>query len=206
MILRGAIYIARRLRWKWGGLWARAVLRSYGVEFGPDLTICSAPIIRRKADARIKLGADVTIYNSLTENPAGIIHPTVLAADRPGAVLTIGNGARLSGNILYAWKKIEIGARVFLGADAAVYDTDFHPLDPNLRNQNDLASVGTAPVCIEDDVWLGARAMVLKGAHIGQGAVIAAGAVVTGEIPPYAIAAGMPARVAGEIKRETRPA
>lgn len=50
-------------------------------------------------------------------------------------------------------------------------------------------------ITIEDDVWIGYRATIMSGVHIGQGAVIAAGAVVTKDIPPYAIAGGVPARV-----------
>ena len=51
------------------------------------------------------------------------------------------------------------------------------------------------PIVINDDVWLGTNALILSGIEIGQGAVIAAGAVVTNDIPPYAIAAGVPAKV-----------
>ena len=55
-------------------------------------------------------------------------------------------------------------------------------------------------VVIEDECWIGANAVILSGAHIGRGAVIAAGAVVTGAIPPYTIAGGVPARVIAERK------
>ncbi len=58
-----------------------------------------------------------------------------------------------------------------------------------------LLGEGNAPVLIEDDVWLGANAMVLPGVRIGRGAVVAGGAVVTTSVPPYAIVAGVPARV-----------
>ncbi|MFF2286149.1 DapH/DapD/GlmU-related protein [Peribacillus butanolivorans] len=51
------------------------------------------------------------------------------------------------------------------------------------------------PVVIEDDVWIGARALILSGVHIGQGAVVAAGSVVTKDVPPYSIVGGNPARV-----------
>jgi maltose O-acetyltransferase len=51
------------------------------------------------------------------------------------------------------------------------------------------------PVIIEDDVWLGARVLLLPGARVGSGSVIGAGAVVSGEIPPMSVAVGNPARV-----------
>lgn len=52
---------------------------------------------------------------------------------------------------------------------------------------------------IEDDVFLGTQTLVLKGSHIGRGAVIGAGSVVAGEIPPQVIAAGNPARIVREL-------
>lgn len=53
-------------------------------------------------------------------------------------------------------------------------------------------------IVIEDDCWIGANVVLLSGAHVGRGAVIAAGAVVTGVVPPYTIAGGVPAKVIGE--------
>lgn len=61
-----------------------------------------------------------------------------------------------------------------------------------------LQGASTAPVVIERDVWLGARVVVVKGVHIGQGAIVGAGAVVTKDVPPYAIAVGVPARIIGQ--------
>ena len=55
-------------------------------------------------------------------------------------------------------------------------------------------------VVIEDDVWIGARAILLSGAHIGKGSIISAGSVVSNKIPPYSIAVGNPARVVANRK------
>ncbi|RPI98939.1 MAG: hypothetical protein EHM39_07365, partial [Chloroflexi bacterium] len=179
MIIRGLIYVTRRVRWRVGGVWARMVLRSYGVEFGPGLRLGSPPVIRRHKTGRILLGRNVSIANELAENPAGIAHRTVLCACLPESELLIGNEVGISGAVIYAWRKIEIGDRVMLGAGAVIYDSDFHPLQAEARNRFDDSKVGIAPVRIESDVWVGARAMVLKGVTIGRGSVVAAGAVVT---------------------------
>jgi acetyltransferase-like isoleucine patch superfamily enzyme len=199
MFIRGLIFLSRRARWFAGAIWAHQVLRSYGVEFGPGLRLGSAPVIRRHKAAVIRLGRNVSIANELAENPAGISHRTALCACLPGAELLIGDDVGMSGVILYAWKKISIGDRVFLGADAAIYDSDFHPLDPGQRHRLELATVGMAPVIIESDVWIGARAMVLKGVTIGRGAVVGAGAVVTTDVPAGAIVGGVPAKVIGRV-------
>ena len=67
-------------------------------------------------------------------------------------------------------------------------DSDFHAV-------GDLDAPGkSAPITIEDDVWLATRAVVLKGVTVGRGAVVATGAVVTKDVPPYTLVAGVPAR------------
>ncbi len=197
MILRGAIFVCRRLRWRIGGVWARCVLRSYGVQFGSGLHIGSAPVIRRHLQAKITLGQRVAILNELAENPAGIAHPTVLAAVNAGAELTIADDVGISGCILYAARSIHVGERVCLGAGAQIFDNDFHPLDHNLRRDKNLEAIAAAPVRIEADSWIGARAIVLKGVTVGRCAIVGAGAVVTRDVPPGAIVAGVPAKVIG---------
>jgi acetyltransferase-like isoleucine patch superfamily enzyme len=197
MIIRGLIFLARRARWRVGGVWARMVLRSYGVQFGEGLHIGSAPVVRCHKTGVIRIGRNVTIYNELAENPAGITNPTVLCAWMPESELIIGDDVAMSGAILYAWRKIHIGDRVLLGAGATVYDSDFHPLDVSSRNRFETSTVGVAPVIIEPDVWVGARAIVLKGVTIGRGSVIGAAAVVTKDVPAGSIVGGVPAKVIG---------
>lgn len=206
MILRGAIFVARRVRWRIGGLWGRMVLRSYGVRFGPGLRLGSAPVIRRHPQGVIRLGRQVTILNELAENPAGISHPTALCACRAGAELLIGDEVGISGAILYAWRRIEIGDRVCVGAGAAVYDSDFHPMDPEQRHRREESTIAVAPVVIGPDVWLGANCLVLKGVTIGARAVVAAGAIVTKDVPAGAVVAGIPAQVVGWASQPAAPA
>lgn len=197
MIIRGCIFVARRVRWGLGGVWARMVLRSYGVEFGPGLKLGSAPVIRLDKTGSIRLGRNVIIANELAENPAGISHRTALCAHKPGAKLVIGDNVGISGAVLHAWNSIEVGDRVMIGAAALIYDSDFHPLNAEDRSRLDDSKVATAPVVIGPDVWIGARAMVLKGVTIGRGAIVAAGAVVTKDVPAGAIVGGVPAKVVG---------
>jgi acetyltransferase-like isoleucine patch superfamily enzyme len=67
----------------------------------------------------------------------------------------------------------------------------------------DFATVG-GPVTIEDYAWVGCRVVILPGVCIGKGAVVAAGAVVTKDVPPYAIVGGVPARTIGERAPDLR--
>lgn len=81
---------------------------------------------------------------------------------------------------------ISIGEGTIIAEEACIMDTDHHQLH---------GSRTSAPISIGKKVWIGARCMVLKGVTIGDGAVIAAGAVVTRDIPAGALAGGVPARV-----------
>jgi acetyltransferase-like isoleucine patch superfamily enzyme len=96
---------------------------------------------------------------------------------------------------------VEIGERVLIGADVLIFDTDFHNLEPERRHAPpDWARISKR-VVIEDDVFIGARSIVMKGVSIGKGAIIGAGSVVTADVPPFMIAAGSPARILGSILR-----
>lgn len=130
--------------------------------------------------------------------------------------ISLGKGAGLNRHSsLYAARgKIRLGDRVFLGDFSSVNANDseitigsnvaigpmtviqganhrFDRLDAPIVDQGHIPS----QVVIEDDVWIGARCVILPGVHIRSGAVIGAGAVVTRDVPPLAVMAGMPARV-----------
>jgi acetyltransferase-like isoleucine patch superfamily enzyme len=140
----------------------------------------------------------------------------------PRRALTPGPGASISPNAVFSNpERIEIGARLNLGARCHLWAGPGHGrivigndvlFGPEVMvtaagyRFDDGAPVtkqamDEADIHIGDDVWLGTRAIVLPGARIGRGAIIGAGALVRGDIPDYAIAVGMPARVVGERKR-----
>ena len=89
---------------------------------------------------------------------------------------------------------IDIGDDVMLGPAVRLI-TSGHPLDPALRRRQIVA----APIRIESGVWLAAGATVLHGVTVGRDAVVAAGAVVTRDVPPATLVAGVPARVVREV-------
>lgn len=109
----------------------------------------------------------------------------------PGAELEIGSGYFNSNVQIICQEKIVIGNDVVVARDVVIRDSDAHKLNsPGYQMKK--------PVHIGNHVWIGARAMILKGVTIGDGAVIAAGAVVTQDIPAHAVAAGVPAKVIRE--------
>jgi maltose O-acetyltransferase len=96
---------------------------------------------------------------------------------------TINYGCTLDGR----GALITIGANVDIGPEVIIW-TQEHLIDDPMHN------VMSSPVTIEDYVWIGSRAIILPGVTIGRGAVVAAGAVVTKDVPPLTVVAGNPAR------------
>lgn len=84
--------------------------------------------------------------------------------------------------------RIEIGVGCTIARDVIIRDYDAHTIDlPAYRISK--------PIIIGNHVWIGNRAMILKGVTIGDGAIVAAGAVVTKDVPPHCIVGGVPAKV-----------
>jgi acetyltransferase-like isoleucine patch superfamily enzyme len=150
--------------------------------------------------ARIVLGRNVVINSRHNSNPAGVSHPTILAALEPRSSIVIGDGTGISGASIASRRGVAIGKRVLVGAGACIWDTDFHPLEPALRRVHATREAACAPVHIGDEVFLGGRSIVLKGVTLGAQAVIGAGAVVTADVSAGTIVAGNPARTVGRVR------
>lgn len=105
-----------------------------------------------------------------------------------GARITIGDGTYVNRNTeIVAARSVSIGRDCKIARDVIIMDTDQHPL-PGAR-------LRVEPITIEDRAWLGSRAIVLKGVTVGHDAVVAAGSVVTRDVPPHTVVAGVPARI-----------
>lgn len=110
--------------------------------------------------------------------------------------LIIKNGTYINRNtLIIANKLVEIGKDCKISWDVIIMDSDLHPM-PGETQLND------KPVIIGNNVWIGCRAIILKGVNIGDGAIIAAGSVVTKDIPEYSIAAGVPAKVISNYRKQ----
>jgi tetrahydrodipicolinate N-acetyltransferase len=108
--------------------------------------------------------------------------------------LSIGDGTNVNGlgtKILVA-DAVSIGAHSTVSWDVQILDNDFHTMTVGGVEQP-----SAAPVVIGDHVWIGTRAIVLKGVTVGDGAIVAAGAIVTKDVPAKAVVAGVPAKVVG---------
>jgi acetyltransferase-like isoleucine patch superfamily enzyme len=127
----------------------------------------------------------------------------------PAGLVEVGDDSTLVGVVFMCAECICIGRRVVISYNVTIADSDFHPRDPEERKLDALANapggdrsrrpvVVAKPVVIEDDVWIGIGAIVLKGVHVGRGARIGAGAVVARDVPVGAMVVGNPARLSSE--------
>jgi acetyltransferase-like isoleucine patch superfamily enzyme len=103
-------------------------------------------------------------------------------------VVKIGKGTYLNRGVeIVASKSVYIGTYCKIARDVIIMDTDQHSFDDS--------NIQMKPVRIEDRVWLGTRAIVLKGVSIGHDSFIGAGAIVTKSVPPYSVVVSPAARV-----------
>ena len=165
------------------------------VDISRDVT-CRHPVVfQGHGQLVVKSGVEFGFRMS-----GAINTPILLQPREAGSSIVIGSGSRImNGCELIARTMIELGSHCLVGAQVVILDADFHGIEPDAREQ-----IGaTSPVTIEDNVWIGTRAIILKGAHIGKDAVVAAGCVVTKDVPAGAIVAGNPMRIIGSVYQQT---
>ena len=140
-------------------------------------------------------GVELAVYGELIVGKNVILSDGCSLQVGPGARLTIGDRVFLGRNtVIAAHESVEIGDDTLIAEHCSVRDQD-HQLLPEARLRLVESKALTAPVTLADNVWLGAGARVLRGSHVGSGAVVAANAVVRGEVPARVVMGGIPARV-----------
>jgi acetyltransferase-like isoleucine patch superfamily enzyme len=122
----------------------------------------------------------------------------------------IGDFCYFTNAVILCELEIQIGNYVLIGWNTTITDSDFHPIAPAERIADAIAcsplgkgrprpEIAKKPVIIEDDVWIGPNATILKGVRIGAGAIIEPGALVTRDVAPKARVLGNPAQVIGGV-------
>ncbi|MBM6686770.1 acyltransferase [Faecalicatena contorta] len=125
-----------------------------------------------------------------------------------GGKIEIGDNFYIgSGTVLQSKEQIAIGNNVIISNNVLIVDNNNHPTGPEKRMLMSLADdymssnlwtwehAQSNPVIIEDNVWIGRDAVIMKGVTVGQGSIVALRAVVVDDVPPYSIVAGNPAKV-----------
>ncbi len=193
--------------WKaWNELWrwlayptVRLLFALNGIPWGRGWRLYGVPILQKHRHSRMQLGSYLQLRSSVRSNPLGANRPVVLSTRRAGAVLMIGDRFGMTGGTICASERISIGHSVTVGANTIIVDTDFHPLHSE-RRRLQAYPAKSAPVMIEDDVFIGLQCLILKGVTLGRGCVVGAGSVVTRDVPAGAVVAGNPAQVIGTVQ------
>ena len=146
---------------------------------GKKLRIDGLVRFSRSATIKARTGANICIGNKCSISSNSIISATA------NAMVIIGRGTGINYNsVIVAREKIVIGNNVLIGPNVSVYDHN------HIFNQNKeikYSGYKTAPIVIEDNVWIGANTVILKGVKIGTGSVVAAGSVIDRDIPAKSI-------------------
>jgi acetyltransferase-like isoleucine patch superfamily enzyme len=159
---------------------ARYYLRS-ALTLGPRVRLWGTPFVSNFG--KLYIGDRVRF--------SSVVSTLELGVGRDGT-LEIGDRVLINhGCSIAATKLVRIGDRCNIGSQVILMDSSFHELDPARRDQEPEPQ----PLVLEPNVWLAARVIVLPGVTVGENTVVGAGSVVTRDLPPNVLAAGMPARV-----------
>jgi maltose O-acetyltransferase len=152
---------------------------------GTRVRLRGRPIVRN--DGHMIIGSRVQLVSTAA---------TLELVTMPGGTLEIGERTLVNyGGSIAAAQRVRIGARCLIGTHAIIMDNDFHRIEPERR----LEWPESKPIVIEDNVWIGARVIVLGGVTIGHDSCVAAGSVVNRDVPPRTLVGGVPAKVIREL-------
>ena len=190
------------LRIKFYRIFNRWFFRQRGIVYGNNMIAYNKVYLTGNRKGKITIGNYFYLTSGDAINPICRNIRACIHLGSPKASITIGNHVGMSSPCIWIQTKLTIGNYVNIGGNCLILDTDTHQIDYLARRGQKAANlddpkttVQTAPVTIEDDVWIGANCIILKGVTIGARSVIGAGSVVTKSIPADCIAAGNPCRV-----------
>jgi acetyltransferase-like isoleucine patch superfamily enzyme len=192
------LYKERRVRrWAWQTvlrvMYYEPLFKTQCEQVGKNCHVIGGLPLLMGNPIRLLIGDDVTLSGITTFVGSKLI-------DRP--ILEIGDGSYIGyQTTIVTGREVRIGRHVLIANRVFIAGDDSHPIDPIARMRHAPPSLeDTKSVWIEDGAWVGESATVLKGVRIGQGAVVAAHAVVTKPVPAYTVVAGNPARVVKELE------
>jgi len=158
--------------------------------------------IYKSLNAQIHIGKNLKMNNGVKYSDSGLNGKCRIEV-RDSAILNIGYNVGMSDVTITCHEKITIGNNVLLGVGAQIRDTDNHSLNPTDRLTGlDWKNKKTAPININNNVFIGAYSFILKGVTIGENSIIGAGSVVTKDVPAFEIWAGNPAKFLKKIINE----
>lgn len=161
----------------------------YNVIRMPIRRVLSFGKVKGKCKQLISPACHITVERGIIHKDGCLVAESNSCLHAGGGIISMKDGFVNRNSLIVSMEKIEIGSGVTIGPNCCIYDHDH-----NLSGDK-TGPFLTSPVIIGNNVWIGANAVVLKGVKIGERAVVAAGAVVNKDVPPYSIVGGVPARV-----------
>ena len=188
--------IWRKVTMVWYKLRSPLLAWMWGMRYGKAVLFQGKTIIRTRRVGEILLGDHVVFNSQALTNLVGLMGANVLDTSGGGRII-VGDHSGFSSTVISSRAEIQIGCRVKVGGNVRIFDHDFHSVDAKIRcSPDDRLHIKTAPVTIEDDVFVGTNAVILKGTKIGARSIVAAGSVVFGmQIPPDSLVKGNPAQI-----------
>ena len=177
---------------------ALAVCRASGMMLDGGVSFVGIPHLRIAPSASVRIGKGCRFCSRPDSNVFWLSRPVNIVA-KGDAIIDIGEGVGLSGVSIVSYSGVSIGAHTLIGAETVIVDTDCHPLLPEMRRVEKCNGCISKPIHIGSDVFIGSRAIILKGVSIGDGSVIGAGSVITSDVPARTVVAGNPARIVKTI-------
>lgn len=193
--------VLKLLNWKWQE-WRLG--HTKGVSLANRVIVYGRPDIYLQG-GQIKIGDNVTLRSVARGFQGAMYGPVQLIANRPGAEIIIGQGSRLNGCCVAAWKRVVIGKYCLIAANTSIIDAHGHSsVDEDCFNRH-CTQDQPAEVVIDDYVWIGMNCIITKGVHIGRASIVAAGSVVTKDVPAFSVVGGVPAKYIRHIHCHGHP-
>jgi acetyltransferase-like isoleucine patch superfamily enzyme len=172
------------------------------IVYGTNLRILGRlPFFKLPRNGRVFFGDNVVLNSDIKNSNTSLTTVVKFVTGYEG-IIQIGNNCDLNGICLVAYERIEIGNYCQFASSTLISDTDFHPVNPELRLRQmkgemfPFESVNKKKVLIGNNVWVGWNCVILKGVEIEDNCIVAAGSVVLeGNYPKNSLIAGNPARV-----------
>ena len=171
----------------------KIIIANPKIKTGKGTKSVGLPIIRLGKNSRLVIGNNFKMNDGNKNNFIGRDGRCLLHV-KDDAELIIGNNVGMSSIAIVASNRIWLKNNIRIGGNVIIYDTDFHSLIPQERLSKHDPGIKTDPVIIEDNVFIGAHSMILKGVTIGSNSVIGAASLVSTNIPANEIWGGNPAR------------
>lgn len=151
-------------------------------------------LLEKSSKSTISIGKNVTLRSSNLGYHLNMHSPIKLSTDN-GAKISIGSNSRLNGCCIHASNEIIIGNNCLVAANTQIIDNNGHNISfDDVENRINTYGIAKS-IRIGHNVWIGANCFILPGITVGNGSIVAAGSIVTKDVPPMSIVGGNPAKL-----------